>query len=88
MKKEVIFINSHPIQYFAPLYKYLNENGVSTAAWYCPDLSIKGGIDKEFGVKVKWDIPLLDGYQYRFFRNFSLNPSHENGFFGLFNPGL
>lgn len=88
MKKEVIFINSHPIQYFVPLYKYLNENGISTAAWYCTDETLKGHVDKEFGVRVKWDIPLLDGYKYRFFKNYSPKPSHSNGFFGLINLGM
>jgi len=83
--KEVVFINSHPIQYFAPMYKYLNEHGVVTRAWYCSNESIVGGMDKQFGTEVKWDIPLLQGYEYKFFRNSSWKPSHFNGFFGLVN---
>lgn len=86
--KEIIFINSHPIQYFAPLYKYLNEHGVKTKAWYGSDESIKGGMDKQFGTEVKWDIPLLQGYQYQFFKNYSWKSSHFNGFFGLINLGM
>ena len=83
--KDIIFINSHPIQYFAPLYKYLNEHGVKTKAWYGSDESIKGGMDKQFGTEVKWDIPLLQGYQYEFFKNYSWKASHFNGFLGLIN---
>lgn len=86
--KDVIFINSHPIQYFAPMYKYMNEHAVNTKAWYCSDESIKGGLDKQFGVDVKWDIPLLEGYAHRFFKNYSWKPSHANGFFGLINLGI
>ncbi|MFD1258265.1 glycosyltransferase [Mucilaginibacter terrae] len=86
--KEIIFINSHPIQYFAPLYKYLNEHGVKTKAWYGSDESIKGGMDKQFGAEVKWDIPLLQGYEYEFFKNYSWKPSHFNGFFGLISLGM
>src|SRR5688572_15482639 len=86
--KDIIFINSHPIQYFAPMYKYMNEQGVLTKAWYCSDESIKGGFDKQFGVNVKWDIPLLDGYESRFFKNNSWKPSPSNGFFGLVNFGM
>jgi glycosyltransferase involved in cell wall biosynthesis len=86
--KEIIFINSHPIQYFAPLYKYLNEHGVKTKAWYESDESIKGGMDKQFGTEVKWDIPLLRGYEHEFFKNYSWKPSHFNGFFGLINLGI
>lgn len=86
--KTVIFINSHPVQYFAPMYKFMNEQGVKTKAWYCSDEPVKGARDKEFGVTVKWDIPLLEGYEYRFFKNYSWKPSHANGFFGLINPGM
>lgn len=86
--KKVIFINSHPIQYFAPLYQYLNKNGLPTECWYCSDENVKGHFDKQFGTEVKWDIPLLEGYTARFFRNRSWKPSLYNGFFGLINPGL
>ncbi len=86
--KEVIFVNSHPIQYFVPLYKHLNDKGIITEAWYGSDESIKGGMDKQFGIEVKWDIPLLQGYKYKFFKNYSWKPSHFNGFFGLMNFGM
>jgi hypothetical protein len=86
--KDLIFVNSHPIQYFAPLYKYLNDQGIKTKAWYCSDESIKGRMDAGFGVQIKWDIPLLDGYEYRFFKNYSHNPNSSGGFFGMVNFGL
>lgn len=85
MKKEIIFINSHPIQYFAPMYKRMNEMGVKTTCWYCSDVSIKGAYDRQFGVEVKWDIPLLEGYSYKFFKNYSWKSSPLSGFFGLIN---
>ncbi|MEO7312940.1 MAG: glycosyltransferase family 4 protein [Chitinophagaceae bacterium] len=86
--KPIIFINSHPIQYFAPLYKSMNDSGIPTEAWYCNDESVKGGLDRQFGVEVKWDIPLLEGYKSRFFKNYSWKPSHSAGFFGLMNFGM
>lgn len=86
--KDIIFVNSHPIQYFAPLYSYMNERGVVTKVWYCSDESVRETLDHEFGVDVKWDIPLLEGYEYRFFRNYSWKASSANGFFGLINPGM
>ena len=88
LMKNIIFINSHPIQYFAPLYKYMNHHGVKTKAWYCTDQSVRGGLDAEFGVHLKWDIPLLNGYEYQFFKNQSWKPSYFNGFFGLINLGM
>ncbi len=39
----------------------------------------------QFGKPIKWDIPLLEGYSYRFIKNSSLKPSIHNGFFGLLN---
>ncbi|MES2775208.1 MAG: glycosyltransferase family 4 protein [Bacteroidota bacterium] len=86
--KPIIFINSHPIQYFAPLYKAMNDHGIKTEAWYCSDESIRGARDKQFGVDVKWDIPLLEGYKSRFFKNHSWKASHSTGFFGLMNLGM
>jgi len=70
------------------MYKYLNEHGVKTQAWYGSDESIKGGMDKQFGTQVKWDIPLLQGYEYHFFKNYSWKPSHFNGFLGLISLGM
>ena len=86
--KDIIFINSHPIQYFAPLYKYMNVHGVRTKCWYGSDESLGLSEDKEFGVKIQWDIPLLEGYESRFFKNYSWKPSHFSGFFGLMNMGM
>ena len=36
--------------------------------------------------KIKWDIPLLEGYKYKFLKNFSLKPSSE--FWGQINLGI
>ena len=84
----VIFINSHPIQYFVPLYQYLNQNNLNTECWYCSDENVKGHYDKQFNTRVEWDIPLFSGYTARFFKNRSWKASLYNGFFGLINPGL
>lgn len=88
MAEKIIFINSHPIQYFAPLYKKMTEEGLDVEVWYGSDESIKGEKDRQFGVKVKWDIPLVEGYRHRFFKNYSWTPSIYNGFFGLLNLGI
>ncbi len=85
----MIFLNSHPIQYYAPLYKYLTESGMDVDVWYCSDSSIKGELDKGFGVNVRWDIPILEGYKSRFFKNNASNPSvMDASFWGIVNWGL
>jgi glycosyltransferase involved in cell wall biosynthesis len=83
--KNYIFINSHPIQYFAPLYNYLTRQDIKCKVWYLSDETISGSFDKEFGVKLKWDIPLLDGYEYEFVKNNSRKKGIHKGFFGLIN---
>lgn len=88
MAEKIIFINSHPIQYFAPLYKKMTEEGLDVEVWYGSDESVTGKKDRQFGVEVKWDVPLLEGYKYRFFKNYSWSPSIYNGFFGLLNLGI
>lgn len=85
--RKIIFINSHPIQYFAPLYRYMNKQGAQVAAWYASGREDQG-LDKEFGLAIKWDIPLLEDYEYRFFGNNSWKPSHANGFWGLINLSM
>ena len=57
-------LNSHPIQYFAPLYAYLNAApDLDVTALYLSDFSIRGGKDAGFGRDVKWDVDLLGGYR-------------------------
>jgi glycosyltransferase involved in cell wall biosynthesis len=83
--RPLIFLNTHPIQYFAPLYRYLAESGLPIQVMYCNDKTVKGGIDKEFGQQVKWDIPLLEGYSSQFFKNYGWG---KRGFFSCINPGM
>lgn len=88
-KTNVYFIVSHPIQYFVPLYKHLAKHeNIQSKVLFLSDETIKGGIDKHFGVKFTWDIPLLEGYEYLFIKNASWKPSIHNGFWGVFNPGI
>lgn len=84
--KPIVFLNSHPIQYFAPLYQEISGTpDLELTVWYCSDESIKGKLDKGFGENVKWDIPLLKGYEYKFIKNNSWSPSIHKGFWGLQN---
>jgi len=84
--KRFIFLLTHPIQYFSPLFQLMaKDDEIDLLVLYCSDENVKGHIDKGFGVEVKWDIPLLEGYNYKFLKNNSWKPSIFNGFFGLIN---
>ena len=44
-------------------------------------------IDPEFGQKIEWDVPLLDGYEYTFVPNASSDPGSHR-FRGIDNPEI
>jgi glycosyltransferase involved in cell wall biosynthesis len=54
---------------------------------YCNPPGVKPALDPEFGVEVKWDVPLLDGYPWVAVPNRSPWPG-PGRFWGLVNPGL
>jgi len=74
--KSFIFLNSHPIQYFAPLYRYLTEQGIALEVLYCSG-GAAGKFDREFGREVQWDIPLLEGIYYDFFKKYNDFYGHQ-----------
>lgn len=81
----LLIVNSHPIQYFAPLYRELAAHEqFDVEVLYCSRHGLAGETDQQFGQSVQWDIPLLDGYPHRFLSNQSPNPSIYS-FWGLLN---
>lgn len=58
---------SHPIQYQAPLLRRIaQEPDIDLHVFFSSDLSVRGYTDAGFGVRVEWDVPLLDGYKSEF----------------------
>jgi len=83
----VAILNSHPIQYFAPLYRRLaREPAIDLTVYYCDSGGSKEHFDRGFGRKVQWDVPLLDGYRYEFMAN--LRGGGLGGPLSLFNPAI
>ena len=61
------YLVSHPIQYQTPLLRRIAEEpDIDLTVFFGSDFSVRGYRDAGFGVGVKWDIPLLDGYKYEF----------------------
>ncbi len=61
------YLVSHPIQYQAPLLRRIAEEPeIDLTVFFGSDFSVRGYRDEGFGVGVKWDIPLLDGYRHEF----------------------
>jgi glycosyltransferase involved in cell wall biosynthesis len=84
----IAFVNTHPIQYFAPLYAYLNQTGrFAVTALYLSDFSVRGSLDREFGEVLKWDIDLLSGYDARFIKG-AERRRQSTGFFSIVAPQI
>lgn len=76
------YLVSHPIQYQAPLLRRIaQEPDIDLKVFFGSDFSVRGYRDEGFGVGVKWDVPLLDGYEYEF-----LPRLRERGDVGVASP--
>lgn len=84
---KIAFLTSHPIQYQVPFFRKLDqEPGTDLRIYFCLDIGVKKYKDPEFGKEIKWDIPLLEGYKYKFLKNYS--PKPKPFFFGQINFGI
>jgi glycosyltransferase involved in cell wall biosynthesis len=83
--KPVRVITSHPIQYQAPLYRYLAGRGLPLEVYFLSDRGAEPYLDRDFGRTVHWDIPLTEGYHHAYPRNLRRG-DHADAFFGYVNP--
>ena len=81
-------VATHPIQYYSPWFRYIAANtGLALRVFYLWDFGVACRHDPGFGHALKWDVPLLSGYDHEFVPNRSARPGTHR-FFGLRNPGL
>jgi glycosyltransferase involved in cell wall biosynthesis len=82
-------LNTHPIQYFAPLYRRLAcESDIDLTVYYCSRQGLERGLDRGFGREIAWDISLVDGYKCQFLPNLRKGGRAGQGFFQLANPHI
>jgi glycosyltransferase involved in cell wall biosynthesis len=63
----IAYLVTHPIQYQAPLLRRIASNpAIDLQVFFRSDLSVDGYFDEQFRIQVKWDVPLLDGYNSTF----------------------
>jgi glycosyltransferase involved in cell wall biosynthesis len=66
-KVRLAYLVSHPIQYQAPMLRRIaQELDIDLTVFFGSDFSVRDYKDQGFGVGVKWDVPLLDGYRHEF----------------------
>lgn len=84
----VIILVSHPTQYLSPVFRALAEQkGIELKVLYGSRGGGQGQYDPGFGRVVEWDIPLLDGYLYRFLSHRQRTGGMQTGVISeLLNP--
>ena len=86
--KKLAIVTTHPIQYNAPLFKLLaSRKKLSLRVFYTWSQAADTVKDRTFDRDIKWDIPLLEGYDYEFVQNISKKPG-SHYFFGIDCPAL
>ncbi|RYG29395.1 MAG: glycosyltransferase, partial [Chitinophagaceae bacterium] len=84
---KLAIITTHPVQYYAPVFKRLTQVHPQTKVFYTWGTASIEKYDPDFRKVIAWDIPLLDGYDYEFLANSSARPGTSH-FRGIVNPKI
>lgn len=85
--KKLAIISTHPIQYYAPVFKLLAQQLNIKVFYTWGKQVLENKYDPGFKREITWDIPLLEGYEYHFTQNDAKKPgSHHSK--GIINPNL
>lgn len=88
MSCRLAIVATHPIQYFSPWFRDMaHASDVSLRVFYLWDFGVGNRVDPGFGRPIRWDIPLLSGYEHEFVPNRSRCPGTSRTM-GLWNPDL
>lgn len=84
-KYRLLIINTHPVDYHLPIYRYLSANPrLDVTVNFLLDIFSKNYKEAEKGWASAYDKSSLRGYKSKFLYNFSPKPGDT--FFGVFNP--
>lgn len=85
-KRKIIFVQSHPIHWFSPQFKFIADHAdFDFEVLYCSRYGLNKELDIEFGKNVDFKINLLEGYSYKFLKNISFYKKNENKLFSNIN---
>lgn len=89
MRRKLAIVSTHPIQYYSPVFRELAKSpDLEICVFYTwSQLAETPMFDPGFKTEVSWDLPLLEGYPYRFVRNIAKRPGTHH-FAGLRTPTL
>lgn len=87
-QRRLAVLTTHPIQYQAPWLRALaGQPDIELQVFFCHQATPMQQAAAGFGVEFDWDVPLLEGYSYRFLRNVAKRPMVA-GFNGLDTPEI
>jgi glycosyltransferase involved in cell wall biosynthesis len=86
MVKRIGFLVSHPIQYYAPIFRELAKR-CDLTVFFAHRQTAEQQASAGFGVAFDWDVDLLSGYDSRFLTNVARQPSTDR-FAGCDTPGI
>jgi glycosyltransferase involved in cell wall biosynthesis len=86
-KDKLLVFSGNPTQYHSPLFREIEkQNQVCLEVLFGDEIGGKSFYSEEFASEIKWDVPVLEGYKFRFFKN--LSSSKRKGFFSRNNPSI
>ncbi len=86
--RRLAVITTHPIQYYAPWFRQIsNQLNGAFRVFYLWDFGITDQVDPSFQQALRWDLPLLEGYESEIVPNCSRRPGTDH-FWGIDNPNL
>jgi glycosyltransferase involved in cell wall biosynthesis len=80
------FVTSHPIQYYAPLFRTLAQQ-LDLVVFFGHRATALEQANAGFGVEFEWDVGLLSGYAHEFLRNVATRPAIDR-FSGCDTPEI
>ncbi|MBF6571135.1 MAG: glycosyltransferase family 4 protein [Candidatus Binataceae bacterium] len=84
---KVAYLVTHPIQYQAPLLRRIAaEPDIHLKVFFASDVSLRSFVDPGFNRPIRWDVPLLEGYEYEFLPAFA--GKRQISFYQPMNYGL
>lgn len=86
MKQRIGFLVSHPIQYYAPIFRELAKIS-DLKVYFAHRQNAEQQARAGYGVAFEWDVDLLSGYESEFLTNVARVPS-TGSFFGCNSPEI
>jgi glycosyltransferase involved in cell wall biosynthesis len=86
MARRIGFLISHPIQYYAPIFRELARH-CDLTVFFAHRQTAEQQARAGFGIAFDWDVDLLSGYDSRFLTNVARQPSTDR-FAGCDTPGI